>query len=70
MATDDQRLRIVFSDQPSRKPAMHAKQLIREDLELADTTTVMLLEGLSDQEMLVRGTGGQSCQPDVGPSRR
>jgi len=37
---------------------MHVKQLIRENLELADTTTVMLLEGLSDQEMLVRAVPG------------
>src|SRR4029453_5739329 len=37
---------------------MHAKQLIRENLELADTTTVMLLDGLSDAEMLLRTVPG------------
>jgi hypothetical protein len=37
---------------------MHAKQIIRESLELADMTTVMLLDGLSDQDMLVRSVPG------------
>jgi len=37
---------------------MHAKQLIRENLDLADTTTVMLLDGLSDQDMLTRSVPG------------
>ena len=37
---------------------MHIKQLIRENLELADLTTTMLLDGVSDQDMLVRSVPG------------
>jgi hypothetical protein len=37
---------------------MHAKQLIRENLDLADKTTVLLLEGLSDDDLLVRSVPG------------
>jgi hypothetical protein len=49
---------IPISFIPYQANLMHAKDVIREALAFADMTTNMLLEGISDREMLVRSVPG------------